>query len=170
MIAALPLKPSERVASSEISASRSSSKSTPSALGAAGAFSEFFLSPFRAGADLPASPAFLTDATDAAIEMNEALESYERNAIIAEHSEDLAATEAEKLFKLAEDVDFGDAETFSGKVATIKESYFKKGSANKATAAAEALEEGIVEDDSQSVVEVSDAMAGYLSALRKTTY
>ena len=112
----------------------------------------------------------LDAATDKAIEMNEALESYERNAIIAEHSEDLAATEAEKLFKLAEDVDFGDAETFSGKVATIKESYFKKGSANKATAAAEALEEGIVEDDSQSVVEVSDAMAGYLSALRKTTY
>ena len=108
--------------------------------------------------------------TAEAIEMNEALETYERHAIIAEHSEDLAATEAEKLAKLAEDVDFGDAETFSGKVATIKESYFKKGSANKATAAAEALEEGIVEDDSQSVVEVSDAMAGYLSALRKTTY
>lgn len=108
--------------------------------------------------------------TAEAIEMSEALEDYERHAIIAEHSEDLAATEAEKLAKLAEDVEFGDAETFSGKVATIKESYFKKGSANKATAAAEALEEGIVEDDSQSVVEVSDAMAGYLSALRKTTY
>ena len=112
----------------------------------------------------------LDAATAEAIEMNEALEFYERNAIIAEHSEGLAATEAEKLAKLAEDVDFGDAETFSGKVATIKESYFKKGSANKATAAAEALEEGIVEDDSQSVVEVSDQMAGYLSALRKTTY
>ena len=107
--------------------------------------------------------------TAEAIEMNEALETYERHAIIAEHSEDLAATEAEKLAKLAEDVDFGDAETFSGKVATIKESYFKKGSANKATAAAEALEEGIVESD-EAIVEVSDAMAGYLSALRKTTY
>jgi hypothetical protein len=109
-------------------------------------------------------------ATADAIEMAEVLESYQRNEIIREHAEGLAATEAEKLFKLAEDVDFGDAEAFSGKVATIKESYFKKGSAPKATAAAEALEEGIVEDDSQSVVEVSDQMAGYLSALRKTTY
>ena len=109
-------------------------------------------------------------ATADAIEMAEALEAYQRNEIIREHAEGLAATEAEKLFKLAEDVDFGDAEAFSGKVATIKESYFKKGSATKATAAAEALEEGIVEDDSQSVVEVSDQMAGYLSALRKTTY
>ena len=112
----------------------------------------------------------LDAATAEAIEMNEALEGHERNAIIAEHAEGLATTEAEKLFKLAEDVEFGDAETFSGKVATIKESYFKKGSANKATAAAEALEEGIVEDDSQSIVEVTDTMASYLSAMRKTTY
>ena len=112
----------------------------------------------------------LDAATAEAIEMNEALEGHERNAMIAEHAEGLAATEAEKLFKLAEDVEFGDAETFSGKVATIKESYFKKGSVTKATAAAEALEEGIVEDDSQSIVEVSDTMASYLSAMRKTTY
>tara|TARA_B110000977_G_scaffold67767_2_gene92018 strand:- start:10202 stop:11161 length:960 start_codon:yes stop_codon:yes gene_type:complete len=112
----------------------------------------------------------LDAATAEAIAMNEALEGHERNAIIAEHAEGLAATEAEKLFKLAEDVEFGNAETFSGKVATIKESYFKKGSANKATAAAEALEEGIVEDNSQSIVEVTDTMASYLSAMRKTTY
>ena len=112
----------------------------------------------------------LDAATAEAIKMNEALEGHERNAIIAEHAEGLAATEAEKLFKLAEDVEFGNAETFSGKVATIKESYFKKGSANKATAAAEALEEGIVEDNSQSIVEVTDTMASYLSAMRKTTY
>ena len=49
-----------------------------------------------------------------------------RKQIIAEVSADLASTEAVKLNSLVESVDFEDAETFSKKVKTIKESFVRK--------------------------------------------
>ena len=58
--------------------------------------------------------------------MQEELEVLKRDTIIREAAEGLAATQVEKLKKLAEDVDFEDAETFAEKVETIKESYFTK--------------------------------------------
>ena len=59
------------------------------------------------------------------IEMTEELEELKRDKVIAEASEGLAATQVEKLKKLAEDVDFDNEETFA-QVATIKESYFTR--------------------------------------------
>ena len=95
------------------------------------------------------------------ISMQEELETYKRNAIIAEAAEGLAVTEAEKLKKLAEDVDFDDAETFAQKVATIKESYFTKKSAESAD-----IEEDATDGD--NIVEAtSDTMAQYLQAIQK---
>ena len=85
--------------------------------------------------------------------------SYKRDAIIREATKDLAETQVEKLKKLAENVDFEDEETFTQKVAQLKESYFAK----KITS-----QEGeIVEDDTPSV-ETSDSMASYLNAIKKT--
>lgn len=51
----------------------------------------------------------------------------ECTAAIAEECSDLADTEAEKLKKLAEGIDFEDVEQFKEKLAVIKESYFGKG-------------------------------------------
>ena len=96
------------------------------------------------------------------ISMQEELETYKRNAIIAEAAEGLAVTEAEKLKKLAEDVDFDDAETFAQKVATIKESYFTK----KVSESADIEEDA---SDDAPVVEVTDTMSQYLSAIKKTS-
>jgi len=95
------------------------------------------------------------------LEMATQLEEYQRAAIIAEASDGLVETQVEKLKKLAEDVDFDDEETFTQKVATIKESYFTKKSAESAD-----IEEDTTDDDVQAVA--SDTMAQYLSAIQRT--
>jgi len=95
------------------------------------------------------------------IEMTEELEELKRDKVIAEASEGLAATQVEKLKKLAEDVDFESEETFAKKVATIKESYFTK----KTT---ESADIEVEEDDSPIVESASGAMAQYLSAIQRT--
>ena len=96
------------------------------------------------------------------IEMTEELEELKRDKVIAEASEGLAATQVEKLKKLAEDVDFDNEETFAQKVATIKESYFTK----KTT---ESADIEVEEDDSPIVESASGAMAQYLSAIQRTS-
>lgn len=97
-----------------------------------------------------------------AMELAEQLEGYKRAAIIAEASKDLADTQAEKLAKLCEDVDFGNEETFASKVATIKESYFSKKSTQTVT-------EEIDDTDEPEVIEENSSMATYINALRKTS-
>jgi hypothetical protein len=104
----------------------------------------------------------LNATTAQAIEMAEALEVYARDAIIREHSRDLAETQVEKLKSLVEDVDFEDEETFAKKVATVKESYFKKEVTESTEAAYTEAEEG------DSPIQVSGAMDMYLKALAKT--
>ena len=101
----------------------------------------------------------LNETTETSIKQSQELEELKRDAIIREHSRDLAETQVEKLKSLAEDIDFEDAETFSKKVATIKESYFTK---KKVTVAEEQI------DDVAEETEVSDVMARYVSAIRST--
>ena len=102
----------------------------------------------------------LNETTGKAIAMAEELESYKRDAIIREASRDLAETQVEKLKSLVEDIDFDDEEAFAKKVATVKESYFKKSNT-------ESVDLDSVEDD-DAIVEASGSMAQYLAALKKT--
>ena len=95
-----------------------------------------------------------------AIQVSEELETLKRNEVIREASKDLAETQVEKLAKLVEDIDFEDEETFTAKVKTVKESYFKKETV-------ESVIEESSDDDGDAVVEASDTMAQYLSAIRK---
>lgn len=95
------------------------------------------------------------------IQMMEELETLQRKHIIREASKDLAETQVTKLEKLAESVDFDDAESFAAKVATLKESYFNKEKVESV------INEEVDNDDDQQI-EVSDAMAQYLSAIRRT--
>lgn len=101
--------------------------------------------------------------TAAMIEMKEELEHFKRYEVIREAADGLAQTEVEKLVKLSEDVDFVDEETFAGKVATIKEAYFKK-PAKKAESIVESVE---VEAEAEEEIELSGSMAAYVQALRK---
>lgn len=95
------------------------------------------------------------------LDLAEQLEIMKRDAIIREHTRDLAETQVEKLKSLVEDVDFEDAETFAVKVKTIKESYFTKKS--------ETTQEEVtgVEEGEISEATNTDAMSRYLSAIRK---
>ena len=96
------------------------------------------------------------------ISMHEELETLKRDAIIREAATDLAETQVGKLKKLAVDLDFDDADTFAEKVNTIKESYFTK----KASESVD-IEEDL--DDTNTVVESSNAMSQYLQAIQKTS-
>jgi len=99
----------------------------------------------------------LNSQTGESIKLSEELEQYKRNAIVAEAARDLADTQKEKLAELVEGIDFD--EDFASKVATIKESYFKKEIAESVDV--------VVDEEPESVVEVSGAMETYLSAMRK---
>ena len=96
-----------------------------------------------------------------AIQASEELETMKRHEVIREASKDLAETQVEKLAKLVEDITFEDTETFSQKVKTVKESYFKK-------EAVESVIEDGVEDDDGNIVEATGPMAQYLTAIRKS--
>ena len=97
------------------------------------------------------------------IELQEQLEGYQREAVIREASKDLAETQVEKLKSLVENIDFDDEDTFASKVSTIKESYFKKQTAESVIS-----EESTDEDG--SAVEVSGVMESYLAAIRKAKH
>lgn len=101
----------------------------------------------------------LNGAVARSIELAEELEGYKRDAIIREAANGLADTQVEKLKTLVEDIDFDDEASFTQKVKTIKEAYFKK----------KTTESTIVEDtDNDNVEEVSGTMAQYLKAIRKS--
>jgi hypothetical protein len=100
----------------------------------------------------------VNEATAKAMKLAEELESYKRAAVIREASKDLAETQVEKLTSLAESVEFESEEAFAQKVATLKESYFAKKTA-----------ESVVADDTEEAsdeVEVSPMMEQYLQAIR----
>ena len=102
----------------------------------------------------------LNETTEQTIRVNGELEELKRDAIIREHSRDLAETQVEKLKSLAEDIDFEDEETFAMKVSTIKESYFTK--KTPSVVGEEMIDESVDEE------EIPSSMARYVSALRQT--
>jgi hypothetical protein len=93
--------------------------------------------------------------------LSEELETLKRAAIVREAARGLAETQVEKLNSLVEDVDFDDEETFAMKVATIKEAYFTKKTAESA------ISEEVEGNDTSE--EVSDIMSQYLQAIRKSS-
>jgi len=57
-------------------------------------------------------------------ELNKSVKDYIKNGIIVEASANLANTQSEKLFALAESVEFESEENYREKINTLKESYF----------------------------------------------
>jgi hypothetical protein len=96
---------------------------------------------------------------DRAVELNEKVAELTREKIIREAAEGLSEVQAEKLKGLVEDIDFDGAESFTKKVETLKESYFK---------AKTTIKEEAEEVSETEVKEVSDSMQRYLDALRKS--
>ena len=103
----------------------------------------------------------LNKTTEENIKLHETAQSYERADVIREASSGLADTESEKLASLVESVDFEDKETFSMKVQTIRESYFKQD-----VAETESEVDAIIGND-QADEQVSDLMSRYTQAISK---
>ena len=85
--------------------------------------------------------------------------------IFQEETEDLAATEVEKLEKIIEGVDYESDELYREKLTVIKENYFPKDS-SKRTA-----EQTLVEETTGRepiFEETNDVMSKYVKALSRT--
>ena len=106
----------------------------------------------------------LNASQEANMELSEKVKSFERNEIVAEACEGLAATKAAKLKELSEAVTAEDNAEFATKVATIKESYLNK---DDAEVNVEDSIDAITEDNQVSDVVVSGQMTSYLDALKK---
>ena len=102
----------------------------------------------------------LNKTTDENVELFQTVQESQRADVVRKYTSDLAATEAEKLSSLVEDVEFGDVESFEMKVKTIKESYFMKESVES-----ESEVDKVVGTDQALTEHASDSMSRYTSAL-----
>ena len=93
------------------------------------------------------------------VELNQKVSENNRQEIINDVSSDLAATEAEKLGKLAESIEYKDAESFRNSVETLKNSYYPK---------QEASDNESNEVAANAGSELSESMAAYTAAISKS--
>ena len=107
----------------------------------------------------------LNKTTDENVELFTTVQESQRASVVRKYTSDLAATEAEKLSSLVEDVEFGDSESFEMKVKTIKESYFMKESVESTSDV-----DKIVGTEQALTENVSDSMARYTSALNSNVF
>ena len=94
------------------------------------------------------------------VELNQKVSENNRQEIINDVSSDLAATEAEKLGKLAESIEYKDAESFRNSVETLKNSYYPKQEASDNESNEVAANAG---SDN-----LSESMAAYTAAISKS--
>ena len=104
----------------------------------------------------------LNKSTEENISLHGKVSSFEKDEVVREASSGLAETEAEKLAKLCEDVEFDNKESFEQKVSTIKQSYFK----GEVTESVDEVN-SMVGEDSAEVEPVSEAMSRYTQAITK---
>ena len=93
-------------------------------------------------------------------EKKQSEDSLVRESVIKEVSSDLADTQSEKFASLVEDVEFTDKESFEEKLNTLKENYFPKSTPSQSL-----TEEN---DEGTQEIDISDAMAAYTSAIKRS--
>ena len=94
-------------------------------------------------------------------EKKQSEDSLVREATIKEVSSDLAETQVEKFASLVEDVEFTDKDSFTEKLNTLKENYFPKSVPTQETLTEE-------NEDGTQEIDISDAMAAYTSAIKRS--
>ena len=97
------------------------------------------------------------------VELNKDNADKTRNEIMSEVASDLADTAKEKFAKLAEEIEWSNADTFKQKCETIKESYFGV----KKEEVKDELHD-VAAGDEASNEDLSKAMAAYTAAISKT--
>ena len=108
----------------------------------------------------------LDDTIQINVALKEELDGIKRERIIEQACKDLTATDAEKMSKLLEGVDFDNEKLFSQKVAVVKENYFP---GSTPTSPEKTLEEDIqVAGDADKKANVPAHMKSYVEALSRT--
>jgi hypothetical protein len=106
----------------------------------------------------------LDEAIKTNIELKNQLDAVMRDRVVESASRGLTATDAEKLAKLLEGVEYGDEKLFTEKVRVIKESYFPAGAFNSQ----EKMLEEEVQHGQKPAAETSPHMQRYVQALSRT--
>lgn len=98
------------------------------------------------------------------VEMTKVLAESQANEVLMAACDGLTTTQAAKLKKLAENVDFTTAEEFESKVLTLRESYFSEAPVNSS----QVLDNTDVSDGKMITEETGGRMAAYTRALGKS--
>jgi len=101
------------------------------------------------------------------VELTNKIKEFERIAAFKEVSEGLTDTQIAKLESLSEAVDFEDIESYTKKVATLRESYFPTKASAAPLSESVTLDEEPVGDDESAEKQVPVEMAAYMSAISR---
>ena len=108
----------------------------------------------------------LDESIQSNIALKAELDAIKRDRIIEQACRDLTATDAEKMSKLLEGVEFGNDELFTSKVKVVKENYFP---GTAPTSPEKTLEESVqVAGDADKAQVVPAHMKSYVEALSRT--
>jgi len=110
------------------------------------------------------STAKLNEAIQANIELKASLDAVMRDRIVETASRDLTATDAEKLAKLLEGVEYDNEKLFEEKVKVVKENYFAKGMPNSP----EKMLEESVQNGGDTIKDVPAHMQRYVQAISRS--
>jgi hypothetical protein len=106
----------------------------------------------------------LNEQIESNIKLNSEIGKLTRQDIVDAVSSDLTDTNKEKFNKLAEEVEYSNAEEFKKKVSTIKESYFVS---KKEISSKDGID-NVAEGETTENVDLSNAMTAYAAAISKT--
>ena len=104
----------------------------------------------------------LNEQIDANVKLNSEIGKLTRQDIVDAVSSDLTDTNKEKFSKLAEEIEYSNADEFKNKVSTIKESYFT----TKEISSKSEIDN--VAEGETTQVDLSNAMTAYTAAITKT--
>jgi len=116
--------------------------------------------------ELEEMKAKINEMTEKSIEDKKTIEGYTKDEIFESAVEGLADTEKEKIKALVEDVTFENADAYSKKLATIKESYFgQSAKAPESTENVDTVQQN--SNDGNIVADMSDSMSRYTAAISR---
>jgi len=114
----------------------------------------------------------LDEAIGQNVDLNKEVTSLKRQAVVEEMSKDLADTEAAKLGKLLEGVDFENEDLYREKVTVIKENYFPKNIVTEGTNITSVQSQQTLTEDmgepTEGVEQGTSVVSAYAQALSRT--
>jgi hypothetical protein len=112
----------------------------------------------------------LDEAIGSNVDLNKEVTSLKRQAVVEELSKDLADTEAAKLGKLLEGVDYENEDLYREKVSVIKDNYFPKNVVTEATSQSVQAQQTLTEetDAPTEFTEGSSVVSAYAKALSRS--